>query len=74
LEKIFSVLPDKKDYTKALGAFGISFLLLFLALFSILSIITNPAKFVLIFTMAVIAAIVGLAFWNGPQQYMNKIF
>ena len=61
-------------YTKALACFGISFLMLFLALFSILSIVTNPAKFVLIFTLAVIFAIAGLAFWNGPQQYMNKIF
>merc|ERR1712226_1386709 len=48
--------------------------MLFLAVFSIFSIVTNPAKFVLIFTLAVIFAIAGLAFWSGPQQYMNKIF
>jgi len=51
---------------KALGAFGISALLLLVSLFNILSIITNPAGFVCIFTMAVIAALVGLAMWNGP--------
>ena len=66
LEKIFSVLPKEKMYMKALAAFGISALLLLVSLFNILSIITNPAGFVCIFTMAVIAALVGLAMWNGP--------
>ena len=73
-EKIFSCLPDKKEYTKAFGAFGICFLLLFVSIMNIFSIVTSPGKFVCIFTMAVIAALVGLAFWNGPQQYMNKMF
>lgn len=74
MEKCFSILPDKKEYAKALGAFGISALLFFVSLISIFQIVTNPAKFVCTFTMAVIAALVGLAFWNGPQQYANKIF
>ena len=58
----------------ALASFGISILLLFLSVMNILSIVTSPGKFVCIFTLAIIAAITGLAFWNGPQQYMNKIF
>ena len=59
---------------KAFMSFGICALLLFVSLVNIFSIVTSPGKFVCIFTMAVIAAIVGLAQWNGPQQYMNKIF
>ena len=60
--------------TRAFMSFGISALLLFVSLINIFSIITNPASFVCIFTMAIIAALVGLAQWNGPQAYMNKIF
>lgn len=61
-------------YTKALISFGVSALLFFVSLMSIFRIVTNPASFVCVFTIAVIAAIVGLAQWNGPQAYMNKIF
>ena len=61
-------------YTKALISFGVSALLMFVSAMSIFRIVTNPAGFVCIFTLAVIAAIVGLAQWNGPQAYMNKIF
>ena len=45
-----------------------------MSLINIFSIVTSPGKFVVIFTFAVIAAIVGLAQWNGPQTYMNRIF
>ena len=45
-----------------------------MSLMNIFSIVTSPGKFVCIFTMAVIAALTGLAFWNGPQTYMNKMF
>ena len=30
--------------------------------------------FVIIFTSSIIAALVELCFWNGPQTYMNRIF
>ena len=50
----------------AFASFGISVLLLFLSVINILSIVTSPGKFVCIFTLAIIAAITGLAFWNGP--------
>ena len=73
-EKLFSRLSDKKEFTKAFGAFGICGLLLFVSIMNVFSIVTSPGKFVCIFTMAVIAALVGLAYWNGPQQYMNKMF
>jgi hypothetical protein len=61
-------------YTRALISFGISGLFMFISLMSIFRIVTNPASFVCIFTLAVVASIVGLAQWNGPQAYMNKIF
>ena len=60
--------------SRAFMSFGICALLLFVSLINIFSIVTNPASFVIIFTLAIIAALVGLAQWNGPQAYMNKIF
>ena len=58
---------------RAVYAFGISFLLMFISLMNIFSIVTAPGTFVLIFTFGVISTITGLAFWNGPQDYMIKI-
>ena len=74
LGKLFSYLSTDKSMKKAFIAFGISALLMFLSLIGIYKIVTSPKEFVIIFTLAIIAALVGLAFWNGPQQYMNKIF
>ena len=64
---MFSVLPNEKMMSKAFISFGVCALLLLVSLVNIFSIVTNPASFVLIFTMAIIAALVGLAQWNGPQ-------
>ena len=58
----------------AFASFGLSALLFLCALVNIFSIVLSPSKFVLIFTMAVIAGLTGLSFWNGPQVYFNKIF
>lgn len=66
-EKIFQYLPKEKYYMKALIAFALCVLFLFTSLISIFSIVTNPAKFVVIFNLAVISGLVGLALWNGPQ-------
>ena len=74
LGKLFSYLPQEKSMSRAFMSFGICALLLFVSLINIFSIVTNPASFVCIFTLAIIAALVGLAQWNGPQAYMNKIF
>ena len=59
--KFFECLPEEKSISNAFVAFGISGLLIFVSIFQIFSIITNPGKFVVIFTMAVIALLVGLA-------------
>ena len=74
LEKLFACLPKEKMYMKACAAFGISALLFVISLSQLFKIVTNPAVFVSIFTLAVLAAIAGLALWNGPQDYMIKIF
>ena len=58
----------------AFASFGLCALLMLCALVNIFSIVLSPAKFVLIFTCAVIAGLTGLAFWDGPQVYFNKIF
>ena len=71
---MFSYLPDNKSYKNAAISFGISFLLMFASLINIFQIVTSPGTFVLIFTSGIIAALVGLCFWNGPQTYMNRIF
>ena len=47
-------------------SFGVMALLLLICLVKIFDIILNPASFVFVFTLAVIACITGLAFWNGP--------
>ena len=69
-----AMLPEEKNYSKAFMSFGICLLLLFISLVNIFSLVTNPASFVFLFTLAVIAGIVGLAQWNGPQAYVQKIF
>ena len=74
MAKMFSYLPVEKSMKKAFMSFGVCVLFLFVSLINIFSIVTNPASFVVIFNVAIIAALVGLAQWNGPQTYMNKIF
>ena len=59
---------------KAFVAFGISALLFLMSIVSIFKIVTNPSSFVLTFTLAALATLVGLAYWNGPQDYIIKIF
>ena len=71
---MFAYLPDNKSYKNAAICFGLSILFLFASLINIFQIITSPGTFVCIFTTAVICALLGLSFWNGPQTYMNKIF
>ena len=68
------MLPEETNYTKALMCFGVCLLLMFLSLTTIFRIVTNPASFVLVFTMAVISGLAGLALWNGPQAYARKLF
>ena len=72
--KVFIHLPEHKSVSNAAIAFAISGLLLFVDFISIFSIVTSPGKFCLIFTLTIISLLVGLAHWNGPQAYMNKMF
>ena len=72
--KVFSRLPEHKSVSNAGIAFAIAALLLFVDFISIFSIVTSPGKFTVIFTLTIIALLVGLCHWNGPQAYMNKMF
>jgi len=71
---VFSHLPEHKSVSNAAIAFAISGLLAMVCVFSIFSVVTSPGKFTCIFSMTIIALLTGLAHWNGPQAYMNKMF
>ena len=66
MASLFSCLPKDKMIKQAFISFSICALLMLISLLNIFSIVTSPGKFVCIFTMAIIACIVGLAQWNGP--------
>jgi hypothetical protein len=72
--KVFTHLPEHKSVSNAAIAFAISALLALVCVFSIFSIVTSPGKFTCLFSMTIIALLTGLAHWNGPQAYMNKMF
>jgi hypothetical protein len=55
-------------------SFGICALMLFASFINVFNIVLSPGKFVCMFNISTLAGLTGLAFWNGPQVYMNKIF
>lgn len=57
---------DKRDLTKAFISFGVAGFFLLMALFNIPSLILAPQMFSFLFTIAMLSAIIGLAFLNGP--------
>ena len=54
--------------------FGVAGLFGFISFVMLSVIVAAPSKFVLCFTITMIALIVGLAFLNGPRKYMKKLF
>ena len=72
--KVFSILPKEPNYKFAFISFAICGLMLLASIINVFTIVLSPGKFVCIFTFAVLSGLSGLAFWNGPQVYMNKIF
>ena len=70
---ILSKMSDRADYTKAVVAFAACALFLLLAVFSLPTIIFAPQKFTLLFTLAVLSLVFGLAFLQGPQAYLRKL-
>ena len=70
---ILSKMSDSTDYPKALITFALSAVFLLLAIVSLPTIIFSPQRFTMLFTLAVISLIAGLAFLNGPATYVKKV-
>jgi hypothetical protein len=70
---ILTKLNDRADYIKAIVAFAACAIFLLLAVVSLPTIIFSPQRFTLLFTLAVISLVTGLAFLNGPLSYVKKI-
>lgn len=66
-------MSDQTDYIKAIVSFAACAVFLLLAVVSLPTIIFSPQKFTMLFTLAVVSLIVGLAFLNGPLTYIKKI-
>ena len=71
---MFSILPKDPNYKYAFISFAVCGLMLLASIINVFTIVLSPAKFVCIFTFSVLSGLMGLAWWNGPQVYMNKIF
>ena len=52
---------------------AIGALFLLFTIFSLPTLIISPSKFTLFFTLAMIAMLTALAFFNGPRTYLNKL-
>ena len=63
---ILSKIEDRADYPKAFIAFAVAALFIMLSVFTLPTIIFSPQRFTMLFTIAMIALIIGLAFINGP--------
>eukprot|EP00347_Sterkiella_histriomuscorum_P008562 403344619 len=64
---------EKRDTPKAFICFAICAFFFMMALLNIPSLILAPQMFNLFFTIAMISAIAGLAFMNGPVVYARKM-
>mmetsp|Transcript_38643 Transcript_38643/g.37001 ORF Transcript_38643/g.37001 Transcript_38643/m.37001 type:complete len:160 (-) Transcript_38643:52-531(-) len=69
----FNNVSNKKNYIVGVVAFMIAGLFLLMSLLSLPMLIVSPTKFTLLFTISMIATLVGLAFMNGPQSYLKKL-
>lgn len=66
-------MNDRADYVKAIIAFAACAVFLLLAVVTLPTIIFSPQRFTMLFTLAVVSLIFGLAFLNGPLTYVKKI-
>ncbi|CDW78590.1 sft2-like domain-containing protein [Stylonychia lemnae] len=62
-----------RNMTKAFVSFAVAGFFLLMALFNLPSLVLAPQMFSLMFTIAMISAIVGIAFMNGPSEYAKKL-
>ena len=70
---ILSKMSDRSDYIKAVVAFAACAVFLLLAVVTLPTIIFSPQRFTMLFSLAVLSLIAGLAFLNGPLTYVKKI-
>ena len=66
-------MDDRTDYVKAIIAFAACAVFLLLAVVTLPTIIFSPQRFTMLFTLAVVSLIFGLAFLNGPLTYVKKM-
>jgi len=67
-------MGNEKSYTYAVISFVVAGLFGFLSFFMLAMIVAAPDKFVLMFTLAMMALLTGFAFLNGPRSYVKKLF
>ena len=66
-------MDERADYTKAFVAFAVSGVFLLLAVLCLPTVIIGPQKFTSCFTISMLALLFGLAFMNGPANYVRKL-
>ena len=71
---MFSKLPKKRQYTKAIIAGIVMFLLVLDCFLSVLDIFMDPTEFVVVLTLACLSCIFVLAYWNGPGVFLVDMF
>lgn len=64
---------EKRDTPKAFICFAVSAFFLMMSILNLPSLILAPQMFNLFFTLAMVGAIGGLAFMNGPLVYARKL-
>ena len=70
---IISRLNNQRDYPKAFICFAISGLSFLMSVLNLPSIVLAPSFFTFLFTLSMITLVFGLAFLNGPANYLKKL-
>ena len=71
---VFNCLPNEKKLIYAVISFAVAAFFLLMCFFLLAEIILVPAKFVMCFTLAIVACLFSLAFLNGPRIYVKRLF
>ena len=71
---VFNFLSNSKSYMYGGIAFAVAALFGFLSVLMLSTIVFAPEKFVLCFTLTVLALMVGMAFLSGPRMYVKNLF
>lgn len=71
---IFNCFGNDKNYTYAIISFVVAGLFGLLSFMMLAMIVAAPDKFVLMFTLSMIALLTGFAFLKGPRTYVKNLF